>query len=135
MTAPLTGGCLCGAVRYRLRGQPFHVTHCHCLSCRKASGAPFVTWFSVRLIELDWLGEKPAAYHSSAAVERGFCRRCGSTLTYHHESDPDDIDITAASLDQPEILTPEHHTWWQEHIDWAHPDEQAVLPTYARNHG
>jgi hypothetical protein len=94
MSSILNGGCLCGAVRYRVHGQPFHVTHCHCVSCRKASGAAFLTWFTVRLIELEWLSEKPVYYHSSTAVQRGFCPHCGATLSYQHESDPDDIDIT-----------------------------------------
>lgn len=44
----LEGGCLCGAVRYRVTGKPYHVTHCHCSMCRRASGAPLVTWFSVK---------------------------------------------------------------------------------------
>jgi hypothetical protein len=74
MSSILNGGCLCGAVRYRVHGQPFHVTHCHCVSCRKASGAAFLTWFTVRLIELEWLSEKPVYYHSSTAVQRGFVR-------------------------------------------------------------
>ena len=47
MTFEAEGGCLCGAVRYRVSGSPYHQTHCHCTLCRRASGAPFVTWFSV----------------------------------------------------------------------------------------
>jgi hypothetical protein len=44
----LTGGCFCGAIRYEARGTPFHETSCHCSICRRTTGAPFVTWFSVR---------------------------------------------------------------------------------------
>ena len=134
MSSILNGGCLCGAVRYRVHGQPFHVTHCHCISCRKASGAAFLTWFTVRLIELEWLSEKPVYYHSSTAVQRGFCPHCGATLSYQHESDPDDIDITAATLDAPEQLAPEFHAWWQEHLDWGEPAKQAALPVHERSH-
>ncbi|WP_439646998.1 GFA family protein [Chromobacterium sinusclupearum] len=135
MVVGLTGGCLCGAVRYRLRGMPYHVTHCHCRSCRRASGAAFVTWFTVRVHELEWRGEKPVQYHSSAAVSRGFCPHCGSTLTYFHESDPEEIDVTAASLDSPEALVPEHHTWWEQRVEWGTASAQSSLPVHQRSGG
>lgn len=43
----LKGGCFCGAIRYAASGTPFHETNCHCAICRRTTGAPFVTWFSV----------------------------------------------------------------------------------------
>ena len=129
----LTGGCLCGAVRYRLRGEPYDVVHCHRKSCRRVSGAAFVTWFTVRVADLDWRGEKPVLYHSSAAVSRGFCPHCGSTLSYRHESDPEEIDITASSLDHPETLAPAGHIWWEQHLIWGSPAAQQELPVYQRS--
>jgi len=133
MTHPLTGSCLCGSIHYVVRGEPIYITHCHCLTCRKASGAAFVTWFTVRTSEVDWRGEELALYHSSAAVERGFCRRCGTTLTYRHESDPGELDITLVSLNQPDSLKPAHHTWWESHLSWVEPRALAALPVYARS--
>jgi hypothetical protein len=44
----LTGGRFCGAIRYQANGTPFHATNCHCSICRRTTGAPFVTWFSLR---------------------------------------------------------------------------------------
>ncbi|MFC3533590.1 GFA family protein [Vogesella facilis] len=114
----MQGRCLCGAVRYRVRGEPYHVTHCHCLSCRLASGAPFVTWFTVRALELEWHGEV-RHYQSSMGVQRGFCPRCGTTLSYRHEAAPDEIDLTAATLENPALLTPEDHTWVESMLDWV----------------
>lgn len=128
----LTGGCLCGAVRYRLYGEPYHVTHCHCRSCRKASGAAFVTWFSVRVCELAWLGEPMKVFHSSAAVERGFCPHCGTTLSYQYLTSPDEIDLTLSTLDDPEALTPEDHIWWSERLRWAEGKALAQLPHHSR---
>jgi hypothetical protein len=133
MSQRLAGSCLCGSIHYLVRGQPIFITHCHCRSCRKASGAAFLTWFTVRMSEVEWRGDPLAIYRSSAAVERGFCVRCGTTLTYRHESDPAEIDITLASLDQPEALWPEHHTWWESRLSWAEPDVLGSLPTYARS--
>lgn len=133
MTQPLSGSCLCGSIHYLVRGEPIYITHCHCQTCRKASGAAFVTWFTVRMSEVEWRGEPMAIYHSSAAVERGFCPRCGTTLTYRHESDPAELDITAASLHQPESLTPAHHTWWEARLSWADPKVLLTLPVYARS--
>lgn len=127
------GGCLCGAVRYRIYGEPYHVTHCHCASCRKISGAAFLTWFTIRLAEVEWLGEPMQIYHSSAAVERGFCPHCGSTLCYQHASAPDEIDLTIGSLDNPSFLLPEHHTWWSEHLVWATPTVLSTLPVHLRS--
>ncbi|WP_252346064.1 GFA family protein [Paludibacterium sp. B53371] len=133
MQDQLTGGCLCGSIRYVVRGVPGYLTHCHCKTCRKASGAAFVSWFTVRVSEVEWRGEAQALYRSSAAVERGFCRRCGTTLSYRHESDPGEVDLTLCSLDQPQWLQPEHHTWWASHLPWAEPAQLGGLPVHERS--
>jgi hypothetical protein len=76
---------------------------------------------------------KPVYYHSSTAVQRGFCPHCGATLSYQHESDPDDIDITAASLDV-------RSNWCRNSIPggrniWiGEPAKQAALPVHERSH-
>lgn len=126
----LSGHCLCGAVHYRIEGSAADVTHCHCDSCRRASGAAFVSWFTVRADQVRWGGEGRTLYHSSAAVERGFCPRCGSTLSYRHASDPGLIDLTLATLDAPATLEPASHCWWSEHLPWAEPSRLAGLPCH-----
>lgn len=107
----LEGGCLCGAIRYRAEGAPFHRTNCHCSICRRASAAPFVAWFSVLRAGFRWLGAEPAYYQSSPEGRRGFCPRCGTPLSFSHRDLPDEIDLTTCSLDDPEALPPEDHTW------------------------
>lgn len=126
----MQGRCLCGSVRYRLCGQPYHVTHCHCASCRKASGAPFVTWLTVRRMEVQWQGEALQIYRSSLGVERGFCARCGTTLSYCHEAAPEEIDLTVATLDNPDCLRPEDHTWTEQRVSWV--TDMAGLPSHRR---
>lgn len=125
----IRGGCLCGAVRYTSLARPSCLTHCHCQSCRKASGAAFVSWFSVPAEDLHWQGS-PRFYASSAGVTRGFCPECGTTLSYQRAED--EIDLTLATLDQPEAFPPVDHSFWCEHLPWADP---AVLQRLPRKRG
>ena len=79
---PLTGGCLCGAIRYEVRGAPYHRTVCHCSICRRSAGAPMVAWFSVKLADFAFTAGQPASYRSSAKAQRSCCPTCGTQLTF-----------------------------------------------------
>jgi hypothetical protein len=114
----LTGGCFCGWVRYEANGTPFHETHCHCSMCRRTTGAPFVTWFSVPRSRFALVRGEPARFKSSAKGERSFCGRCGTQLTFEHQDFPGEIDITTCSLDDPNVLPPKDHTWTRSRLDW-----------------
>lgn len=114
----ISGGCGCGAVRYAASGTPFDVSHCHCRDCRRVSAAPFVTWFSVAARDLVVTGT-PERLASSAQVERTFCGRCGTPLTYRRHDRPDVVDVTACSLDDPAAVTPADHTWTAEQLPWV----------------
>lgn len=126
----LEGGCLCGAVRYRAQGKAYGITHCHCQTCRRASGAPFVTWAGFDADKFSFTQGKPAAYASSANVVRTFCGRCGTALTYRRSDLADSIDVTLGSMDAPETLIPEDHTWTQSRLSWIAVRDH--LPTYPR---
>ena len=112
------GGCLCGAVRYRFSGTPSSSASCHCQSCRRASGAPVVAWITVRCSALTLLSGAPAVFHSSPGVRRQFCSRCGTALTYQSERRPDTIDITTASLDDPDAYPPTTEVWLEDRLSW-----------------
>jgi hypothetical protein len=77
-----TGSCLCGAVRYELRGPFSHMAHCHCSICRKHHGAPFVTWVVAPPDGLRMLGGEAqiGRYDSSPGLHRPWCLTCGSVL-------------------------------------------------------
>src|SRR2546421_13119826 len=90
----IEGGCLCGAVRYRVYGQAYGITHCHCKTCRRASGAPFVTWAGFDADKFTFTTGQPASHASSAHVMRTFCKRCGTPLTYQRADLPGSIDVT-----------------------------------------
>jgi hypothetical protein len=129
-TETLEGGCLCGAVRYRAWGKAYGITHCHCQTCRRASGAPFVTWTGFDTDKFTFTGSQPAAYASSNNVIRTFCNRCGTSLTYQRLDLPGSVDVTVGSMDAPESLKPEDHTWTESRLPWIVLRDQ--LPVYAR---
>lgn len=112
------GGCLCGAIRYQVRGEPLMVALCHCAMCRRAAGAPAVAWAMFTLTELRFLRAEPARYVSSPGVERGFCGRCGTTLTFTGAMIPGLVDVTLGSLDDPADLPPQMHIWEQSRVPW-----------------
>lgn len=116
--ADATGGCLCGAVRYAARGAGFHATLCHCASCRRATGAPVVAWVSFAADGFRFTSGTPGRYRSSAEVERTFCTACGTPLTYRHDTLPDEVDVTTASLDDPSAFAPADQTWTSERLPW-----------------
>ena len=106
----LTGGCHCGAVRYEAGGEPFERALCHCELCRKTTGAPAVAWFTVREADLTISGE-PVRYASSDHAERTFCGRCGTQISFRDAAYADRIDLTTASLDDPEAAAPVEQIW------------------------
>jgi hypothetical protein len=112
------GGCLCGGVRYTVTGTPQSGQICHCFSCRTAAGAQSVAWLTFPSRDFSLIFGEPARYRSSAEVSRTFCSQCGSTLTYRHDGDPDFVDVTAASLDDPDEFPPTHHVWMEDAISW-----------------
>jgi hypothetical protein len=103
---PLTGGCQCGAVRYTLLDFPDHVSVCYCRMCQKASGGPFMAFARVKASALRWTRGTPSLFASSNLVERGFCSRCGTPLTYHF-IERENVSVTIGSLDDPESVRPQ----------------------------
>jgi N-acetylglutamate synthase-like GNAT family acetyltransferase len=115
-----TGRCLCGAVRYRFDGPPNWSAHCHCESCRRATSSPMTSFFAVDHDRLAWSGAERRQYESSPGVFRSFCPRCGSPLTYQSPARQHEIDLYAATLDDPSTFTPELHVLWDERLPWLH---------------
>jgi hypothetical protein len=116
----LNGGCYCGWIRYEAAGTPFDQTICHCSICRRTTGAPMVAWFSLRKSEYKVSSGHPALFNSTPQGVRSFCPRCGTQLTFEHESLPDEIDITTSSLDEPERVPPADHTRTSSKLAWIH---------------
>lgn len=98
-----TGGCQCGAVRFRVEGVLGDASVCHCRMCQKASGNFYLPLVSVRDARLVWTRGAPKRFQSSNHVQRGFCASCGTPLTYEA---PDGVALTIASFDRPEEIVP-----------------------------
>ena len=113
-----TGGCLCGAIRYRATGKPTDESNCHCEICRRASGAAFVSWATFRTADFAFIKGKPARFDSSEIAFRQFCPSCGTQLTFQFHKSPQTLDITLASLDDPGAIAPVDHIWTKRQIPW-----------------
>ena len=113
------GGCFCGSVRYEVRGRPANTMVCHCLSCRRVAGAPVVAWLTFPETHFRITKGKPTTFKSSAPVVRSFCPACGTGITYQRESNAGYIDVTTASLDNPNAYPPTHHSWLEDDIGWV----------------
>ncbi len=114
----MEGGCFCGAIRYRTDGAPRRVSHCHCLHCRRSSGAAFLTWAEFHPSQVRFAGDTPGSHESRPGVTRQFCRRCGTPLTYRNAATPESLDVSACSLDAPEDLRPQDHLWVCRMLPW-----------------
>lgn len=118
MPTTLEGGCLCGALRYEVRGEPVTVALCHCSMCRRSAGAPLVAWAMFERDAFAFTQGKPAVYRSSPGAERGFCGSCGTQLTFRAEFLPGLVDLTVASLDDAAALIPRMHIWESSRLPW-----------------
>jgi hypothetical protein len=121
MTATEThaGGCLCGAVRYRVGGPPLRAGLCHCGQCRRQTGSAlptFVTWPRDRL-EVTKGG--PAGFRVSDFATRQFCRDCGSPLFWRADKG-DTITVLWGSLDDAEAMPkPSYELWTEGRVHWV----------------
>lgn len=113
------GGCYCGAVRYRVERPPRVSTICHCEDCRRAAGAQSVAWVTFPAAGFAWVASAATEHASSAGVIRTFCGRCGTSLTYVSEARADEIDVTTASLDDPEAFPPVKPVFAEQKLSWA----------------
>lgn len=124
----LEGGCFCGAIRFRITGPFTNQCLCHCESCRRAAGAPFVAWCTVSRENFDVHHGELTVYRSSKGVQRGFCKQCGTSITYSNEARNREIDVALAALDDPEALQPKFQIFVNNRLDWI--DTNKELPQY-----
>lgn len=115
------GSCLCGAVRYEITAPIKRITHCHCSMCRKAHGAAFGSYATVRNHEFRFTeGEAfVASYSSSPTVVRTFCKRCGATLQWYSKTHrPDTVGIAVGTLDTSLEPLPQQHIFAASKASW-----------------
>jgi hypothetical protein len=107
--AQFAGGCLCGAVRFEARGEPYRVGICHCMDCRKHSGSVFGA-FAIFPAGAVTISGDAASYG-----DRGFCPNCGSPVFGHWG---DEIGLHLGSLDAPSQFKPSYELWMPRREEW-----------------
>ena len=118
---PLTGGCLCGQVRYEARPTHRDGYYCHCRMCQLAFGNTRAAFMNLRKSEVTWLAS-PTYYVSSRIARRGFCNRCGTPLCFEF-NDSENMDLSAGSLDDPSQLKPVAHYAIESRVAGWHADD------------
>jgi hypothetical protein len=119
----LTGGCQCGAVRYAMHMAPAQSHYCHCRMCQRATGNLFAALAGATRDKLEWTHGTPAFFASSSVARRGFCRDCGTPLSFAYD-DSKWIYVTIGSLDDPAAATPERHFGVESQLHWLRIEDQ-----------
>ena len=116
------GGCQCGAIRYGVSGATIWSAGCCCRDCAKATGTPYIVWVGFPPNRVKFLSEKPQIRTSSQGVLRGFCRNCGTSLTYGRDPAFEAVEptlyVAAATLDDPEAYPPTEVVWYGQRPTW-----------------
>jgi hypothetical protein len=116
----LTGGCQCGAVRYRVAAFQDGANICHCRMCQRASGGPFMAFAPVGHADFTVTRGALALFRSSEIAERGFCAACGTPLTYRGFAS-DHVSVTIGSLDNPDAVVPAAQLGAERAAAWLKP--------------
>jgi hypothetical protein len=122
MSTTLTGGCLCGAVRYEARPRDREGYYCHCRMCQLAFGNTRAAFLNLRKDQVTWTGTAPKYYASSSFAQRGFCGACGTPLSFEY-LDSEDMDLSIGSFDEPDALKPASHFAVESRIESWHAED------------
>ncbi len=123
------GGCLCGAVRYEVRGPLREILVCHCIECRRWAGRAWAATGArvgdlVIEGEVVWFPSPESEYHA----DRGTCSNCGASLFWRSPGF-DRVSIGAGTLDNPSGLRVAAHIWVEQGADWeAPPNDMPAFP-------
>ncbi len=119
-----SGGCQCGAVRFRIDGELGRASICHCRMCQKAFGAFYGPFVSAKPQDVTWTRGAPKYFQSSNVVRRGFCGDCGTQLTF--EGGPGSLDFAIGAFDDPTDIRPVIQIGLESKLPWV--DELGHLP-------
>ena len=114
------GACLCGAVTVIAAGPPTGVAACHCASCRRHTGAPVAVFADYNRDQISFPAARATLYESTPGIRRGFCARCGSTISYQGDNRPNMIHLHVGIFDYPERFHPQAAENILEKLPWIH---------------
>jgi hypothetical protein len=117
----LRGSCLCGAVKYEIRGAPRGMYYCHCATCRKANGSSLATNIIVLASEFEIVAgsERLSSYESSPRKQRWFCSSCGSPIYSQAEDTRQIVSVRCGTLDGDPGIRPSAHAWTASKAPWT----------------
>jgi hypothetical protein len=119
---PLTGGCVCGQLRYALTGAPLLAYACHCHDCQKRSGSAFTLSVVIRTADLQVSGEVQAHRYSGPngrELEHSSCPQCLVRVWVYALAAPDYASVRAGSFDDTSWIVPIAQSWVESAIPWA----------------
>lgn len=125
-----TGGCLCGSVRFEIKGPIRNIVYCHCSQCRKAQGSAFATNGIVKVSDFDILTgvDSLAGYESSPGQTKYFCKICGSPILSKSESRPEQVRVRLGTIDSEIGERPIAHIFSTSKASWENITDD--LPQY-----
>ena len=132
MNGGISGGCACGQVRYEVKSRPYDAGWCHCRTCQLNSGAPAMVFASVPPQDFVFTrgADKVRTFKSSSFGHRSFCGQCGTPLLMKADEQPDSVDFSVATLDEPDAVTPGFPIFYASRIAWFEPSD--TLPRHDR---
>ena len=128
----IQGGCLCGAVRYKVTADPIFSGVCHCTNCQKSTGSAFSVVMGIPATGLSVTGTTKAYVgkgDSGQPTTRRFCPECGSPITSQASLMPDIVMVEVGTLDDPAAVTPGMHIFCDSKLPWSQvPEGVASVP-------
>lgn len=115
---PVTGGCLCGAIRYASKAPPIEGFYCHCTLCQKAAGGLFSASLSFPQATFEFTKGELKYFRATSFGKRGFCADCGSKVAFFYDAVPDLVWIGIGSLDHPEDWPMTMDASWGQSAHW-----------------
>ncbi len=125
----ITGGCMCGAVRYEANEPPIEAGTCHCRMCQRATGSAFWAGAAFPRSAFRFTKGEPKRYQSSSIAERSFCPDCGSPVVSRYlvpvrtSMHPDMVWVHIGTLDKPEAASIDSHYGVESQLPWVHFDD------------
>lgn len=111
-----TGGCQCGAVRFRISGKLGRPSICHCRMCQKQFGGFFSALVTAPEEGMEWTRGEPSYFQSSVNIDRGFCSNCGTPMTYRH---PGGLKLAIGTFDDRSDLAPLIQVNYEARLPWV----------------
>ncbi|MCK5425313.1 MAG: GFA family protein [Emcibacter sp.] len=108
-----SASCMCGKITLEAKGSARYTEYCHCKWCQQSSGSAFISWIIFDDDKVKVTSGELSHYHSSEHCRRGYCKDCGSTMSFQS---PGNFDIALGVMDDPEPFKASKHIWSKSQI-------------------